>query len=252
MILFASDLDNTIIHSYKSASEDEICVEMKDNKKLSFVSEFTYEHLNVLYDKICIIPITTRSIEQYKRIKLFKNNKYPKYAVTSNGGILLIDNEIDKNWFNESKLLINSSLNELDKAIEILSNDKNVYFDVRYIDEMFVFTKTKDVIFTSNNLKSKLDLNKVNVYYHNEKMYVIPCILNKGTALKRIKNLLKPEHVICAGDSEFDVSMLELSDMSFVPFKELLISNKNVNCFDGNKRFADFILKEIDLFLKSF
>lgn len=144
MIIFASDLDNTLIHSYKNAEYNDVCVESKDLKKLSFMTQSSYLKLQDINNKVIFIPITTRSIEQYRRIKLLKKG-FPKYAITSNGGHLIVDNNIDKDWFEESKKLIENVYSELLESINILNQDKNVCFDVRLVDEMFVFTKTGNI-----------------------------------------------------------------------------------------------------------
>ena len=43
--------------------------------------------------------------------------------------------------------------------------------------------------------------------------YVVPQTLNKGTAVDRLREKLKPEFVIAAGDSTFDIPMLSTAEM---------------------------------------
>ena len=118
MILFASDLDNTLIHSYKRADSADICVETKDSKCLSYMTPKAYTMLQKL-DGVCFVPITTRSLEQYRRIKLF-DDKLPRYALTSNGGLLLVNDEIDAEWRMDSLKLIKDCMPELENAIKCL------------------------------------------------------------------------------------------------------------------------------------
>lgn len=250
MMIFASDLDNTIIHSYKKAFDDEICVEWKDEKKLSYMSKFSYNALQEISKKIEFIPITTRAVEQYKRLKLFKENNFPRFALTSNGGILIENNKVNTNWFNESKKMISESINELNECIDILKEDKNICFEVRFVDEMFVFSKTNNLEESIKNIIKNINLKYSSVFNNGSKIYVIPDILNKGTALLRIKKYLNADYVICAGDSNFDIPMLKVSDNIFIPdikmksyFKKC---NIEINCFnDEYLRFADFIFNKI-------
>ena len=51
-MIFATDLDRTLIFSYKFLSEDlkedSICVEYKDDKPLSYMSKHALNELNIL------------------------------------------------------------------------------------------------------------------------------------------------------------------------------------------------------------
>lgn len=240
MILFACDLDNTLIHSYKRADKNDICVEIKEGKELSFMTPKGYLALQKIAEQVDFVPVTTRSTEQYKRINLLKG-AYPKYALTTNGGILLVNNEVDLNWLDESKKMIENTYGEMEKGFETLQKDPNISFEIRIVDEMFVFTKTKDVFKTTETLKSHLDESKVDILSHGEKIYIFPKAMNKGTAVKRLKKRLQREYLISAGDSEFDVPMLKMADLCIVTSKnfkeEFLKEHTNVLCEDKNNKF---------------
>jgi len=216
MILFASDLDNTLIYSYKKAGYGSICVETKEGKELSFMTPSAYSALQHLVDMVLFVPVTTRSVEQYKRIKLL-NSGYPEYALASNGGILLVKNNIDKKWQKESLQMIEDSMIELTRGINILKNDPDVLIEVKLIDGIFVYTKTKNVINSILKLKEQLDLSKVTISNNGEKIYIIPNCINKGSAIKRLGNVVDITYIICAGDSLLDAPMLQIADISVVP-----------------------------------
>ena len=59
-ILFACDLDNTLIHSLKHKKDDDVCIEKIGDKEQGFMSQRTLELLNQLSNEVEIIPITTR------------------------------------------------------------------------------------------------------------------------------------------------------------------------------------------------
>ena len=47
MVLFVSDLDNTLIYSYKrEIGKKKICVELYEGKEISFMTENSYRLLN--------------------------------------------------------------------------------------------------------------------------------------------------------------------------------------------------------------
>jgi len=245
MFLFATDLDNTLIHSYKRTSSG-VCVDIKDKKEMSFMSHKSYDMLQIISEKVEFIPITTRSIKQYSRLKLLKD-KYPKYALTSNGGVLLVDNVIDQKWYEDSKTIIHNSIEELKKSINILKEDPSIVLEGRIVDELFAFAKSEDIDFTVNRLKEKLDLTKINIKNHKNKIYIIPKNLDKGRALKRLKDLLGYDFVIGAGDSLFDVPMLQHSDIPIIPLSngiESKIKNDNLLIFDSiGTNFTEDILE---------
>lgn len=260
MILFATDLDNTLIHSYKRADENtEICVELyTDGKKLSYMTQKAYEHLNSLksYSQLNIIPVTTRSVEQYQRIHLFKGeNPYPEYAVTSNGGILLVNNVSDEKWYNESLELIADSMTQLEKARKILDGHYATQFEARLVDGLFVFTKSDNIEEITDILSRSLDLENVFILNNGEKIYVVPKILSKGTAIKRLKEKFKPNITIGAGDSAFDIPMLSEADISIIPtdvphIDEIKSNEKIIKPDDCN--FAEFICSRIENICKEF
>ena len=134
-----------------------------------------------------------------------------------NGSVLLVDGKKDKDWYEESLRLAKPSNLEVKKALEYLENDKRRIFELRYIEDLFVFTKCYKSETVVNELREYLDKNLVNVFNNKEKVYVLPTSLSKGKAIERLRKYLKVEFIIAAGDSEFDISMVEAADVGLVP-----------------------------------
>lgn len=252
MILFASDLDNTLIHSYKKANLQDICVEYKDEKALSYMTPSAYNLLSMLRKQkdICFVPLTTRSSEQYERIKFF-NDTCPELALSANGGILYENGVKNSDWFNESRELISDCCTEFEKGIDHLQDDEYVYFETRLVDELFVFTKSAAPLTTKTVLESVLDLNKVCIFNIGEKVYIFPNVLTKGNALRRLKEKFSFKTTICAGDSEFDYSMLNEADYALCPgqIKEHIHSACCTPFDTENQNFAEQILRYIFNFI---
>ena len=207
-ILFACDLDNTLIHSYKKRSADDICIEIYDGREQSFITPRAFELIKKISAKILFIPVTTRSFEQYRRIFWFKDYK-PRYAFTTNGAIFL-DGE-QKTFFRENIV----------PYAEELENQRKKYVDdanftiCRIVDESFLFLRCRDDIDAE---KITFDTN-LNVQHTGKKIYLFPPRINKGEALKMLIKKFLPDKVICAGDSAIDLPMLELADVAFHEFK---------------------------------
>lgn len=217
MIVLHMDLDNTVIYSYKhDIGEDKRNVEIYHEREISFITGRTYELLQEVNKRMLMVPTSTRSIEQYKRINLGLGSF--KYALVCNGGILLVDGERDEEWYKESLRLASHSIPELNKALKLLDKDERRTFELRFIEDLFVFTKCESPQEVVIDLKKSLDADKVDVFNNGIKVYVVPKNLSKGAAVYRFRKYFEPELVVAAGDSEFDISMLESADIGLAPY----------------------------------
>lgn len=205
-MLFASDLDNTLINSYKKANENDICVEIKDGKKLSFMIPENYELLKEIVGKCEFVPVTTRSLEQYRRIDL---GFTPQYALVAHGSILLVKGKVDEKWIAETRQLIPKELPRID------SNE--LLYDIRNVDGFFIFGKTDNPAKAISFLSEMVEDDDFMICVVNNKFYVIPKCLTKGIAVERLKKRLGEPVVLSAGDSFLDISMLEDSEYSIFP-----------------------------------
>ena len=246
MFLFCTDMDNTIIYSYKhDIGPSKRNVELYQGREISFITERTYELLNRLKkldDKIMIVPTSTRTIEQYNRINLGIGDF--KYSMVCNGGILLRDNIRDDEWYNDSLLLIRESQEEIDKSIKYLEKDKRRTFELRYIEDLFVFTKCDEPEQVVEDLKAYLNTSMVDVFNNGTKVYVVPRALNKGNAVRRLNEIIGADKIIAAGDSEFDISMLEYADYGLCPYgfiKEFSAKSDLIEA-EENITFSEFLL----------
>lgn len=247
MKIFLSDLDNTLIYSYKhNIGKDIVLVETKEGKELSFMTSKAHMLLEKIKDEMEFIPLTTRSLEQYRRI-FFSDKWKVECALVANGGILLRNNKIDEQWYDESLKLIENAQKELELGMEILKNDRNVFFEVRKVDGLFVFTKSNDVVSTRNTLERQLDLSVVSVFNNGNKVYIFPEKLNKGTAVQRIRKLKNPEIIFAAGDSDFDIPMLKEADIPIFPQELILFLNNHKNglMVESDNIFSDVVVDYI-------
>ena len=245
MITLFSDLDNTIIYSYKhDIGAMKRSVEVYHGREISFITENTYRLLKDIKDKMLIIPTSTRTIEQYNRIQLGVGDF--KYALVCNGGGLLVDGVRDENWYSDSLRSVSESKDELEFAMSLLYRDKRRTFDLRFIENLFLFTKCDNPEKVVEDLKRKLDIKKVEVFHNGTKVYVVPVNLSKGNAIKRFGNYMKSDRSIAAGDSAFDISMLKAADIGMAPygFKDSFLVDFDVMEPKEECIFSDFFLGE--------
>lgn len=279
MIVFHTDLDNTLIYSYKhDIGAQKRCVELYQGREISFITQETYRLLQVLSrrkEQVLIVPTTTRTVEQYQRIDLGVGSF--RYALACNGGVLLVNecdccaNERtdicnfahkkdeswyrdswemireDESWYRDSLEMIQDSVGELHRALASLDRDPRRSFELRFIRDLFVFTKCREPEAVVADLKKTLNVGLVDVFNNGVKVYVVPKTLNKGRAVERFREYAGADYVIAAGDSEFDISMLEAADLGFAPsaLAQCYPFSGKVSCLSDEKIFAEAVLEQI-------
>ncbi|GAB7191275.1 hypothetical protein NUM3379_19820 [Kineococcus sp. NUM-3379] len=98
-LLAASDLDQTLVFSARSARADVaglVCVETYQGREISWVTPRAHALLEALAGTGLLVPVTTRTPAQYARIHL--PGPPPRFAVCANGGVLLVDGLPDEEW----------------------------------------------------------------------------------------------------------------------------------------------------------
>lgn len=223
-MIFATDLDNTLIYSDRKSAHlrRRVCVEWRDGEELSYMESGSYAQLRKLAGKLALVPVTTRSLEQYRRIRLFGDTApEPELALVSNGGLLLHDGQPDQAWFDETRRLTACCARQMALARDCLERDPGRCFAVREVDGLFLFTKTQDETRTLDALEQVLDPALVTITRNLQKIYVQPRCLTKGLGIRRLRKWLRQQGhglagqpVLAAGDSAFDSSMLREADLA--------------------------------------
>ncbi|MEZ3422314.1 MAG: HAD hydrolase family protein [Lachnospiraceae bacterium] len=246
MYIFNSDLDNTLVYSYKhNIGSDKINVEIYNDREISYITKRTSMLLNSVTKIINFVPTTTRTVEQYKRINL--GIPKPKYALVCNGGILLEDGEENPEWYIDSVNMVKDSEDEIKRGIELLEYDTRRNFELRFIRGLFVFTKCEEPETVVIDLRNLLDNSKVDIFNNGTKVYILPKRLNKGVAITRLKKKLGADKVIAAGDSLFDIPMIEMADYAIVPYglKNQLSLSGNIFIVNEKEMFSEKVLDKV-------
>ncbi len=240
-ILFACDMDNTLIHSSRLYKENDINVEIYDGREISFMSPKAIELLDKLLqsDKVDFLPVTTRSIAQFSRIQLPDS---VNTALVCNGTILLKNGAPDEKWQETAVAETEKYLPEMENLCRKYE-ESGLFRTVKIVDGMFLFAarENRDGI---EALAEKLAAETtLNLEVSGRKMYWFTPIADKGVSLKRYCEKFGYEMVVAAGDSSIDYSMLNLADTALVPDKGTAEKIKSADmkiCGEGN--FAEFIL----------
>ncbi|MBQ7528453.1 HAD hydrolase family protein [bacterium] len=214
-IVFATDLDNTLLYSYKHCRPGDICVEYIKGKEQGYMPMSVYESLRVIADHAEIIPITTRSIDQYKRIN-WPAGAEPKIAAVTNGSILLGNSALNCQWEEN----VEASMSELERMQAILAISTD-YIRCRMVDNKYLFVYCAKEIDPIQQSKAIQELTPLKVTASGKKIYLFPPGVDKGTATSKIRRFLEPDLLISAGDSDIDLPMLNQADIALVPNADL-------------------------------
>lgn len=218
MTLFATALDNTLIFSKGFVkNEDVIAVEYKDNQELSYTTKQALEILKKLNEKITIVPITSRSLEEFKQLTFYSMFEH---TILSNGLVILYKGLVeDGNW----QYIIQKEFEKMDLSdVEsLLYNCSSLFKSDFELRDYYYYAEVKEhqEIMVLKLLKPFLHKDW-NCFVQDNKLYVTPKIVTKENALKFLskKYDLDLLHSWGVGDSKIDKGFIDLTmnKISFV------------------------------------
>ena len=224
MTLVAVDLDRTLIYSPAAVGESEVSalrvVEMYDGAPLSRMTDRAWGLLTELMDLTELVPVTTRSREQYQRVEL---PRVPAYALCTNGGTLLVDGVPDLSWRAESFDIAARSapLAEASALLEAVADEGWVKF-VRSVEDLFCYLVAVErsalpAAWVAGLVESAEALGwRVSV--QGRKVYLVPDGISKESGVIRLRQRLGSDGpVLAAGDSLLDAGMLAAADHAIRP-----------------------------------
>lgn len=224
-VLAASDLDRTLIYSKKARaalgadSRSAVCVEVHDGKQASFVSGAAAAGLERLAAEAVLVPVTTRIVEQYRRVRL--PGPPPAYAIAANGGVLLLDGEPDRAWGKQIAQELAES-RPLDEVWEHVGHVCSPEFTekVRNANGLFCYAVVHphrlpegfvaDVTGWAAERGWRTSLQ-------GHKLYWVPDRLTKSAAVLEVARRAEYDSIVAAGDSLLDVDLLLAADAGIHP-----------------------------------
>ena len=244
-ILFASDLDNTLLFSHRHRQPEDRCVERLNGAEQGFFTRETPDLLPQVVQRVHLLPITTRSIEQYQRIQ-WPDGTAPRIALTANGAVLLRDGQVDRAWYAASQALVRDHREALAAVLDHLTRQGGAT-SVRCVEGVYVYAAYPDIPAAERVARDWCGGSALQAVVSGRKVYFFPPGIDKGTALRRAVERFGPERVIVAGDSVIDVPMLRQADLALIPDAELLprLPRERTRVCGRDCRFPDFVLKNV-------
>ncbi|MCP1135763.1 hydrolase [Paenibacillus polysaccharolyticus] len=238
-MIYASDLDQTLVYSRRSMGVGEdapglVPAEWIRGELSAFMSAETLNQLMTLPKDILFIPVTTRTVAQYQRIQIFQQEVIPSYAITSNGGNILMNGKVDPSW-NEhvrSKLQEHSATAaEVRQIFDDVLNKEWVVRE-RLCDELFfAFVIHRDLMPVEEVTEKIKRVESLGweASIQGRKLYLVPSAVNKRAAVEHIRYQIGDVPVVASGDSLLDRCLLDFADYAIAPRHGELYREKQRN-----------------------
>lgn len=224
-MIFATDLDRTLIFSEAFLEESKVSyqsIEIYKEKPISYISDEAIQVLKELSKRVHIIPVTTRNYEQYHRIELFYEVFTPEIYIINNGGSIYVQGKEDQAWKEHITLAINALVAGYDEVLQSFLKD--------YKGPVERWKKSDDLIWLVLGDKDQIDWQAVEQFKKNyshkgwkidvngRKIYLYPEFINKWAAVQYVqRTYLSEEEIVAAGDSLFDYEMIHKAKWGIIP-----------------------------------
>lgn len=225
-MIFASDLDRTLIYTQKFLPEgftDYKGVDFKEDRVVSYMTDKSFKQLQEISNKATFIPVTTRISAELTRITGFKDIKIP-YAITTNGARIFFDGKEDTSW----TAVITKDLDQMEISPSELGPFLNKQFFstldclINYVEETYISItfKPEDKEFVTSQIEelaAKLESLCYDYGYTGNKLFILPKVVTKKRALTYLLSKIEVSELVTAGDSLMDLELVTMGQKSFVP-----------------------------------
>lgn len=230
VLLFASDLDQTLLYSRRSMGRSSLTkasllqpLEELDNQLISFMSQGALKLLKELSAQILFVPATTRTKAQYQRLGFADYGIVPRYAVTSNGGTVFFEGREDKDWTQRvaaGKSHCAEGKDLLRRFQEIAHPSWVIKDSGKLADDLFyycVIDRDKMPVKEVGDFELWAKENHWDLSLQGRKLYFVPCHVSKKAAIQYLREKEGLSIVAAAGDSLLDLEMLKDADVALAP-----------------------------------
>lgn len=224
-LVVASDLDRTVIWSAGAAGDvsDGHCVEEYQGAPLTFIHRRSVDTLRVLLSGGHLVPVTTRTEAQYRRVML--PGGPARFAICLNGGRVLVDDAEDLGFRSDLEASLHGStpLAEVTPVMERWTKsvrDTLGTCRLRNAEGLFSYA----VFHTPVAAGPETDALRAagaelgwQTSVQGRKVYLVPTRLTKESALAYLEATYGVKVLATAGDSLLDLGMLAKFGRGWVP-----------------------------------
>ncbi|CAM3289455.1 HAD family hydrolase [Tsukamurella hominis] len=226
-----SDLDRTLIFSEAAAgpvfaTADPICVEIYRDAPLSYMTPAAHAGLAALAAATPVVPTTTRTPEQYRRVRL--PGAPFRFAICSNGGEILVDGAPDPQWQAHIRGLLAALPADLDRIAAQLETRLAPEWGarLRLVPGLFAYVVSEvrvpaEVVDEWSAYCAPLGWS---ISQQGRKLYTIPEPVTKSRAALEVRRRLENAGALdpgapwlAAGDGALDTDLLAAADAAIRP-----------------------------------
>lgn len=227
-VLVVSDLDRTLIYSAAAlqlpgADADAptlVAVEVLDGRPHSFLTLSATRRLAEIAATATFVPTTTRTMAQYQRVRF--PGVQPAYAITSNGGNILIDGRPDEEWhFSTASAIADCDVDLTAVRAELKHRTQGEWALKRRVgDDLFCYLVVEPTKMPDDFIPSWTSWcvdRGWRVSVQGRKIYAIPDPLTKERAMLAVARRTDADRVVAAGDGALDAGFLAAADAGIRP-----------------------------------
>lgn len=220
------DLDRTVIYSAAAldlrvpddAAPRLLCVEVYRGAPLSYMTEDAVAAYTALADAALVVPTTTRTPEQYARVHL--PGPPPRYAITANGGHLLVDGAPDPDWAAavRARLEGGAPLAEVESHLRAVGGP--FVLNRRTASDLFCYAVVDRPALAAGWVEALAGWcgeRGWTVSLQGRKVYAVPRGLTKSAAAREVLARTGGRTLLAAGDSLLDADLLAAADHAVRP-----------------------------------
>lgn len=195
--------------------------EIRNAKPFAYMTAKAYRMLNILQKNAHVTPVTSRGLGDYKAITVFDDST--PYAVLNTGGRILVNGEEDREW----SQYIDGMLHRNTAPSRIIEGIFNRFTDAPWFHQMthawpdFVQIGldkyTNPPLAVVLGIRDEVEQLGWQLSHQGGYLFAIPKFLSKRIGFEEIVSRIRPDYTITAGDSTFDIHLLEAGDYAFRP-----------------------------------
>ncbi|GAB4098419.1 HAD family hydrolase [Sinomonas halotolerans] len=230
----AFDLDRTLIYSAKAlyldspgvagpdaaggaASPRLVVSELYEGLPLSFMTRDAESLLLELLDHAFLVPVTTRTRAQFNRVQLPPT----RFAVTTNGGVLLHHGEPDGDWAAHVRGAVERGSAPLGEVLAHLGEKPAPGVQrIRTAEDLFAYAIVERAELPEDyvpRLAAWCAERGWVVSLQGRKLYCVPAAVTKEAAIAEVMDRVGATTLVAAGDSLLDQGLLEMADIALRP-----------------------------------
>lgn len=228
-MIFASDLDRTLIHPYRTLpegrSEEAPVAEIYQGRPITVCSLVTLGLLDELAARDAFVAVTTRSLHQLQRVEPIWERASRSWAICANGATLLNHGEVDLEWKALTDELCGgcAPVDEARAALHAAlgpAGEDGWLLRVRDCDERFLYAVCdpaklpEGVAGAASEAMAPVGWEAV---LHGRKLYMLPAGLTKLRCVEHLAERTGASRVLAAGDSLLDAELLAAADVAWCP-----------------------------------